>query len=133
MIRAVATVIGALLVTWAAFIAVLWLVRPDDTLLKDAARIVPDTLRLVSRLARDDAIGRGVRIRLWLLLIYLALPIDLVPDIFPVIGHADDLIITAFVLRSVLRHAGPGPIDRNWPGSPAGRTLLTKVCRLPSS
>jgi uncharacterized membrane protein YkvA (DUF1232 family) len=39
-------------------------------------------------------------------LAYLAVPIDLVPDLMPVLGHADDAIVVALVLRSVVRRAG---------------------------
>jgi uncharacterized membrane protein YkvA (DUF1232 family) len=38
---------------------------------------------------------------LFVLLAYLALPIDLVPDIIPVVGYADDVIVIGVVLRSV--------------------------------
>jgi hypothetical protein len=45
-----------------------------------------------------------------LLLGYLAIPIDLVPDFIPVLGYADDAIIATAVLRSVMRRAGFEPI-----------------------
>ena len=47
-----------------------------------------------------------MRVRLALLLAYLALPIDLIPDFIPVLGYADDAIIVTAVLRSVVRRAG---------------------------
>ena len=61
--------------------------------------------------------------RLWLLLGYLALPIDLVPDFIPVLGYADDAIVVALVLRSVVRRAGPDAIERHWPGTPTASPL----------
>jgi uncharacterized membrane protein YkvA (DUF1232 family) len=81
-------------------------------------RILPDTIRLLRRLATDRSIGVGVRVRLWLLFVYLAVPIDLIPDFVPVLGYADDAIIVAAVLRSVVRRAGPDAIRRNWPARP---------------
>jgi uncharacterized membrane protein YkvA (DUF1232 family) len=39
-------------------------------------------------------------------MIYLAIPIDLIPDFIPVLGYADDAIIVTLVLRSVVRRAG---------------------------
>jgi uncharacterized membrane protein YkvA (DUF1232 family) len=88
---------------------------------------VPDVARLVTRLARDPSLPRGVRVRLGLLLGYLALPIDLVPDVVPVVGYADDVVVVALVLRSVVRRAGPDAIERHWPGTPDG---LAAVLRL---
>ena len=107
-----------------------WL-RPTGSTLRDAARIVPDTARLVHRLARDDSLGRGVRVRLFLLLAYLGFPIDLVPDMIPVVGYADDAIVIGVVLRSVVRHVGPEVVRRHWPGSPEGLMVLARLCRLP--
>ncbi|MDI6104781.1 YkvA family protein [Actinoplanes sp. NEAU-A12] len=83
-------------------------------------RLLPDLLRLLERLAGDAGLPRGVRVRLWLLLAYLAVPIDLIPDFIPVIGYADDAIIVALALRSVARRAGPQALHRHRPGSPAG-------------
>ncbi|MGO2931404.1 YkvA family protein [Microbacterium sp.] len=59
------------------------------------------------------------------LLAYLLMPIDLVPDFLPVIGFADDAIITAVALRYAIRHAGVDAVQRNWPGTPEGlRSVL---------
>lgn len=72
----------------------------------------------------------GVRVRLWLLFLYLAMPIDLIPDFIPVIGYADDAIIVAAVLRSVVRKAGPDAIRRNWPGTPHGLATVWRLAGL---
>jgi hypothetical protein len=37
---------------------------------------------------------------------HLSLPIDLAPDFIPVLGYADDAIIVALTLRSIVKHAG---------------------------
>ena len=71
--------------------------------------------------------------RLWLLLAYLAFPIDLVPDFIPVIGYADDVVIVAAVLRSVVRRAGPQAVRRHWPGTHDGLEALWRLARLPGN
>jgi uncharacterized membrane protein YkvA (DUF1232 family) len=103
--------------------------HPDTVSRRDALRMLPDLLRLIRRLAGDPTVPTGVRIRLVLLLIYLASPIDLVPDFLPVIGYADDAIIVAIVLRSVVRRAGPDALDRHWPGNPAGLQAIHRLAR----
>ena len=110
--------------------AVLWLTKPGDYDLKEAMRLLPDLIRLVKRLATDPDTPRGVRIQLALLLLYLALPIDLIPDFVPVLGYADDAIIVALVLRSVTRSAGPDALAKHWPGTPQGLNALRRLCRL---
>ncbi|WP_395160933.1 YkvA family protein [Ilumatobacter sp.] len=116
---------------WLVLLACFAILRPPGSTLSDAVRIVPDTIRLVRRLAGDRSISRGVRVRLFVLLGYLAIPIDLVPDFIPVLGYADDAIVIGIVLRSVIRRAGPDAVRRHWPGSDDGLALLARLCRVP--
>ncbi|MBJ7338084.1 DUF1232 domain-containing protein [Mycolicibacterium sp.] len=126
-------VVGGLIVLWLALVAALWFAKPDDVGLRDVARLLPDLLRLLKRLAADPAAPRAVRARVGLLLVYLALPIDLIPDVIPVIGYADDAVIVAIVLRSVARIAGSDTLAEHWPGTPAGLDALLRLCRLGDS
>lgn len=120
-------ILGGLLLLWLVLIAALWVTRPDELRLRDLMRLLPDLLRLLRRLAADGSLPRGVRVRLWLLLGYLALPIDLVPDFIPVLGYADDAIVVALVLRSVVRRAGADAVIRHWPGTPEGLAVLQRL------
>jgi len=124
--------VGGLVVLWLLLIVGLAMVRPDGTTLRDAARILPDAVRLVSRLSRNPALGRTTRFRLLLVVVYLALPIDLVPDFIPVLGYADDAILIGLVIRSLVRRAGPEIIRQTWPGTDAGLDLLAKLCNVPA-
>ena len=102
----------------------------------EALRLLPDTVVLLRRLAADPHLPRGVRVRLLWLLLYLLVPIDLVPDVIPVIGYADDAIIVAVALRSVARQAGPAALDKHWPGTPEGLHAvrrLTGISRPPET
>ena len=117
----------ALALSWLALIVALVVVRPKGPLLREAMRILPDLLRLLRRLAADSEMPRGVRIRLALLLGYLAVPFDLVPDFIPVIGYADDAINVTAVLRSEVRRAGLDAVRARWPGTDDGFAAL---CRL---
>lgn len=108
--------------------------HPETVGMKDTLRLLPDLLRVLRRLAADNTVPPGVRIKLSLLLAYLLLPLDLVPDFLPVIGYADDVIIVALVLRSVVRSAGPEPLRRHWPGTPTGLKIIEQLAGLnPSS
>jgi uncharacterized membrane protein YkvA (DUF1232 family) len=124
------SIVGGLVLLWVVLAVMLWLAKPGDYDLKETLRLLPDVIRLIKRLAADPATPRGVRIRLWLLLGYLALPFDLIPDFVPVLGYADDAIIVALVLRSAARSAGPDALAKHWPGSPEGLAALNRVCRL---
>lgn len=129
------TVLGiaiGLTVFWAALIVILWRARPDQALLREALSLVPDLLRLLRRLAADRDVPRGVRVRIWLLLALLLSPIDLVPDFVPVLGYADDAIVTVIALRSIMRKAGPEVVARHWPGSARGLRAVYRLARFRS-
>ncbi|TFV54324.1 DUF1232 domain-containing protein [Mycobacterium sp. PS03-16] len=120
--------VGAgLLVAWLALVLALIALRPRGGLLREALRILPDVLRLVRRLAADRSLPAGVRWRLALLIGYLALPFDLIPDFIPVLGYADDAIIVIAVLRGVVRRAGQDAVRAHWPGSDDGYAALTRL------
>lgn len=125
-----AGVAAALLLLWVGLLLVLWRLKPNDDRLRDSLRVLPDALRLTARLARDASLPRGLRLRLWLLLAYLALPVDLVPDVIPVIGYADDAVLVVWTLRSVARLAGAEAVDRHWPGTPEGLRTVTRLAGL---
>jgi uncharacterized membrane protein YkvA (DUF1232 family) len=125
----VGAVAGGLVVLWLVLIALLWRARPDELTARGAVRLLPDVVRLVRRLAADRSLPTGVRLRLWALLAYLLLPLDLVPDFLPVIGYADDVVVVAWTLRSVVRRAGYEAVARHWPGEPAGLALVGRMAR----
>jgi uncharacterized membrane protein YkvA (DUF1232 family) len=125
--------IGGLLVMWLVLVvalAVLGRRRGEPARLREALRLLPDVVRLLRRLAADPAVPRGVRVRLVAGALYLAFPVDLVPDFIPVAGYADDVIVVVLVLRSVARRAGVDAIDRHWPGTPEGLRVLKRVAGL---
>ena len=118
---------AGILAGWLALLVALVLMRPKGALLAEAVRLLPDLLRLLRRLAADSKLPRGVRARIVLLMVYLALPIDLIPDFLPVVGYADDAIIVAFVLRSVVRRAGIEAVRAHWPGTENGFAALART------
>ena len=120
----------ALALIWIALLIALLVAKPDKAQLKEALRLLPDLLRLLRRLAGDATLPRGVRIRLGLLLAYLAIPIDLIPDFIPVLGYADDAIIVVAVLRSTVRRAGLDAVRRHWPGTDDGFSALSRLSGL---
>jgi uncharacterized membrane protein YkvA (DUF1232 family) len=131
--RVLAGVVIGVLLVYGVTLLLLWRyarAHPETVSMRDAVRMLPDLLRLIRRLAADPTLPRGVRIRLVLLLAYLAMPIDLVPDVVPVLGYADDVVVVALVLRSVVRRAGPDALRRHWPGSPEGLAVITRLAGL---
>jgi uncharacterized membrane protein YkvA (DUF1232 family) len=123
-------IIAGLLAGYVALLAALLLAAPKGPRLVEAVRLLPDLLRLVARLGTDRSLPRGVRVRLWLLLAYLAMPFDLIPDFLPVLGYADDVIVVSLVLRAVVHRAGTADVRRHWPGTDDGLRALGRLVGL---
>jgi uncharacterized membrane protein YkvA (DUF1232 family) len=124
------TILIGLALTYLGLLVALLAAGPKGNLLGEALRLLPDVLRLQRRLAADSSVPRAARVRLWLLLAYLAIPFDVVPDFVPVLGYADDAIIATLVLRSVVRRAGAPAVRRHWPGTDDGLAALARLTGL---
>ena len=118
--------LAVLAVVYAAFVLVLVLAgRRSDA--RALATFIPDCIVLVTRLARDPRVPRRRKMLLLLLVGYLALPFDLVPDFIPVAGQLDDVIVVALVLRSFVRSGNRELIDELWPGPEQTLALILRV------
>ena len=91
------------------------------------AEFVPDCVVLFRRLLADPRVPRSRKLAVVLLVGYLAMPFDLVPDFIPVIGLLDDALLVALVLRIVVRGAGPEVIAEHWPGSARSLHALMRL------
>ncbi len=59
--------------------------------------------RLALSLVRDPRVPLWLRALIPALFLYLAMPIDIIPDFIPVIGYLDDALIALAVVAIVLR------------------------------
>jgi len=62
---------------------------------------------LLWRLLKDHRVPWWAKALLPALLLYLALPVDLIPDFIPVLGHLDDLLVVLLVVAVLLRAVPP--------------------------
>jgi uncharacterized membrane protein YkvA (DUF1232 family) len=91
------------------------------------AGFIPDCVILVRRLLADPRVPRRRKLWLVLLVAYLAMPFDLVPDFIPVAGQLDDAILVALVLRTVLRSGGEELLDEHWRGPTRSLELVRRL------
>ncbi len=121
-----AVVVSATLVLYGVFVLALYVVgRKSEA--RALAGFIPDCVVLFGRLLRDRRVPRRGKMLLGLLVGYLSMPFDLVPDFVPVAGQLDDAIIVAFVLRAVLRASGPELTREHWPGPRSSLELVLRI------
>jgi uncharacterized membrane protein YkvA (DUF1232 family) len=91
------------------------------------AGFIPDCVVLCSRLLGDPRVPRRKKVLLVALTGYLTLPFDLVPDLIPVAGQLDDVVIVAFVLRGLLRGGAEALVREHWPGPERSLAVVLRV------
>ncbi len=121
--------IGVAVVVWAiAVIALIALGRRTQA--RELATLIPNLLVLFRGLLRDPRVPRGAKLWVGFAVVWIASPIDLIPEFIPVAGPLDDAIVAALVLRHLLKRTPPGVVAEHWRGSPG--TLAAIVGARPS-
>jgi len=55
------------------------------------------------------------------------MPIDATPDLIPVAGQLDDVLLFEFVLRRFLRTGGESLVRQHWPGPEVSLRLVLRL------
>jgi uncharacterized membrane protein YkvA (DUF1232 family) len=71
--------------------------------LKKTGLAIKGELDVYRRVLKDKRTPRIAKILLGLAIGYLLLPVDIIPDFIPVIGHLDDLIIVSSLVIIALK------------------------------
>ncbi len=87
----------------------------------------PHLVQLILRLARDPRVSGRTKSVLVGVAVYLASPVDLVPDFIPLLGYLDDVLLVAIVLDGLLNHVDRAVLLEHWPGDPRS---LDRLCRI---
>ena len=93
-------------------------------------RALPDLARLIARLIVDPVLPRGAKMALVAAAVYLASPLDLIPDVIPFVGYLDDLVLAAIVVDGVVNYVDRGLLLKYWPGTPESLDRIARVARV---
>jgi uncharacterized membrane protein YkvA (DUF1232 family) len=115
-----------LVVLWTLLVIVL-LVVGRRILARELALLVPNLVRLFAGLMRDRRVPVRAKIVLGLASLWLASPIDLIPDFIPIVGSFDDAIVAGLALRILLGTTDERIVREHWRGDPA---TLDRILRL---
>jgi uncharacterized membrane protein YkvA (DUF1232 family) len=96
---------------------------------REVAALLPNLLFLFKDLVRDPRVPRGSKLLLAAGALWVASPIDLIPEFIPVLGPLDDAVVAALILRHVLRTVGREVVAEHWRGDPATLGRLLRLSR----
>src|SRR5213592_3066207 len=121
-----AQILIVVLALWTIVVIVLVIVG-RVLLARELALLLPNVIRLFGGLLRDGRVPLPAKIVLAIASLWLASPIDLIPEFIPIVGSLDDAIVAALALRFVLRTTDGAVVREHWRGDPA---TLERLLRL---
>lgn len=111
-----ASAAAVVLLSWVVLVLLARTLPPG--LARDLAAFIPDCLTTVRRLRKDPRVPRRAKVAVLLAGLWVASPIDLIPEFLPVIGPLDDVIVVALALRYAARQVPSDVLLSAWPGEP---------------
>ncbi len=95
--------------------------------LRELGLLLPQLAGLIARLLGDGRVPTRVKAILGVTAVFLASPVDLIPDFIPVLGYLDDIVLVAIVLDGLLNYVDRRILLQHWPGDPASLDRLGRI------
>ena len=121
-----AQILAVVIAIWIVVVAVLVIVG-RILLARELALLLPNLVRLFGGLLRDARVPLRAKIVLAVASVWLASPIDLIPEFIPIVGSLDDAVVAALALRFVLGTTDGTIVREHWRGDPATLELLLRL------
>jgi uncharacterized membrane protein YkvA (DUF1232 family) len=125
-VRALLIAGAVLLAVWLIGVVVL-LVLGRKSMARELVTLLPNLIRLFRGLLGDERVPRSSKVLLVIAAIWLASPIDLIPEFLPGVGGLDDAVVAALALRHVVKRAGPEVVRDHWHGDPRTVGVLLRL------
>lgn len=109
--------LAVMVASWAVLIVLA--ARLPEGSLKELVGFLPACATTVNRLRSDPRIPRRAKIAVGLAAVWVASPIDPIPDFIPVIGVFDDVLVVALALRYAARRVPRQVLLEAWPANRA--------------
>ncbi len=77
---------------------------------------LPNMFMLLGRLIKDSRVPIAEKALFGAAIVYVIMPLDFIPDIFPFIGQVDDLYLVALTLLRLINRTDETVIREHWSG-----------------
>ena len=95
--------------------------------MKDLLLLLPRLARMIAGLLLDRRVPRAAKVALAAVAVYLASPIDLIPDFLPWVGWLDDVVLAAVVVDGLMGYLDRDLLLRYWPGGAGSLDTCARV------
>lgn len=94
--------------------------RKEKSQLKDRMSnllmFLPNMVKLLGRLLTDNRVAIADKALFAAAIVYVIVPLDFIPDVFPFIGQVDDLYLVALTLLRLVNRTDERVIREHWSG-----------------
>jgi len=98
-------------------------------ILREALLLIPNFLKLLFRLFRDQRVPLAEKAFLTGAIVYIISPLDLIPDLVPFVGQVDDLYLVALTMLRLLVRTPDTVINEHWDGGGDLAGTVAKIAR----
>jgi len=83
---------------------------------KNLLMFLPNMVKLLGRLLTDGRVPKVDKALFAAAIVYVIVPFDFIPDVFPFIGQVDDLYLVALTLLRLINRTDETVVRENWSG-----------------
>jgi len=98
-----------------------------ETMAREALLLVPNFIKLLYRMVVDQRVTAKEKAILLGTVAYVLSPLDFLPDVIPVLGQIDDLLLVALILNRFLSSIDRSVVLEFWDGPESLLLTIQKI------
>lgn len=98
--------------------------RSRQELAVEAVMLLPNVVKLLTRLMRDRRVSMRRKAFIGAVIIYVVSPVDLIPDFVIGIGRLDDLVLVSLAIDHLMSGTDEVVVREHWDGTEDGLDLV---------
>jgi uncharacterized membrane protein YkvA (DUF1232 family) len=104
--------------------------RSKKKLMLELLLFIPNLVALLIGLLRDDRVSKADKAILAGVIMYVIVPLDIIPDFIPFIGQVDDAYLLAISILRLLNRADRRAVMDHWRGDRDIKELVESIARM---
>jgi uncharacterized membrane protein YkvA (DUF1232 family) len=98
--------------------------------MREVLLFIPNLMRLLIGLLRDERVSQADKAILAGIVMYVIVPLDVIPDFIPFIGQIDDSYLLAISILRLLNRADRRVVMDHWKGNRDIKELVDSIAKI---